>query len=191
MADELHPSLESLEANLPTVFAAPKDQGELQLLVQRPEPGQRVTIQRATLDPICGLVGDNWLSRGSRRTPDGSAHPGMQLTLMCSRVAQLVARTQERWALAGDQLFVDMDLSAANLPPGMRLTVGQALIEVSETPHTGCRKFIDRFGADAMKFLNTPIGRTHNLRGINAIVIQGGEVAVGDRVRKQAPIADS
>jgi len=129
-------------------------------------------------------VGDNWRTRSSSRTPDGSAHPDMQLNVMNSRVIALVAQNKDRWPLAGDQLFIEMDLSAANLPPGTRLAIGSAVIEVTAQPHTGCKKFVERFGLDAMKFVNSPVGEQLHLRGINAKVVQPGVIRLGDVAKK-------
>ena len=131
-----------------------------------------------------GLVGDNWRTRGNPATADGAADPEMQLNIMNARVAALVAGSRERWPLAGDQLYLDLDLSVANLPPGTRLRLGEALLEVTPPPHTGCRKFVSRFGKDAMKFVNSRLGRQLNLRGINAKVVAPGVVRVGDLARK-------
>jgi hypothetical protein len=129
-------------------------------------------------------VGDTWKDRGSSRTADGSPHPDMQLNIMNARVVALVAQDRARWALAGDQLFIDMDLTDDNLPPGTRLELGSAVIEVTNQPHTGCQKFVSRFGLDAMKFVNSPLGRQLHLRGINARVVKAGTVRVGDVARK-------
>jgi hypothetical protein len=147
-------------------------------------PHQREVLDEAMLDLQDGLTGDTWNRRGSSRTPDGSPHPGMQLTVMNTRVIELVAGSREHWPLAGDQLYVDMDLSAANLPPGTQLSIGAAVVEVSPLPHTGCGKFVSRFGIDAMKFVNSPVGRELNLRGINAFVLVPGMVRRGDPVHK-------
>lgn len=117
-------------------------------------------------------------------TPDGSPHPDTQVTLMNSRAIALIAQEKDRWPLAGDQLYVEMDLSAENLPPGTQLAIGQAIVEVTAVPHTGCRQFVDRFGLDAMKFVNSPVGRQLNLRGINTRVVKPGAVRRGDIVRK-------
>jgi hypothetical protein len=174
----------ALEAGLAEILRAPKDDGRLELIVKRPAVEHREVLAEATLDPVEGLVGDCWRSRGSRSTPDGSANPKAQLTLMSARVAALVARSPERWQLAGDQLYVELDLSAGNLPPGTRLEIGEAVIEVSDEPHTGCRKFVDRFGVDAHKFVNSKENRGLNLRGINATIVVGGSVRTGDPVRK-------
>jgi MOSC domain-containing protein YiiM len=108
----------------------------------------------------------------------------MQLNIMNSRVIALLAQDKDRWPLAGDQLFIDMDLSAENLPPGTRLALGSAMIEVTDQPHTGCKKFMERFGLDAMKFVNSPVGKQLHLRGINAKVVQPGLIQVGDVVKK-------
>jgi MOSC domain-containing protein YiiM len=181
-----HVDIASLEAGLAEIRRAPRDAGTVELIVRRPAPEEREVVAEAALDPAAGLVGDNWLDRGSRATGDGSAHPEMQLTMMSARAAALIARAPERWALAGDQLYVDLDLSSANLPPGTRLAVGTAVIEITDQPHTGCGKFVRRFGVDAMKFVNTELGRELNLRGIYARVVTAGTVRTGDAIRKQA-----
>ena len=177
-------TMAELEAGLEMIREAPKDLGLLELIVRRPRTEERETLVEGELHPLEGLVGDNWKSRGSSRTPDGSAHPNMQLNIMNSRVIALLAQDKNRWPLAGDQLYVNMDLSEENLPVGSRLNIGSAQIEVSPEPHTGCRKFVARFGLDAMKFVNSPIGRELHLRGINAKVVQPGLIRVGDQVSK-------
>jgi MOSC domain-containing protein YiiM len=91
---------------------------------------------------------------------------------------------QDHWQLAGDQLFIDLDLSEENLPPGTQLAMGTAVIEVTAEPHTGCGKFIARFGVDAVKFVNSPIGQRLRLRGVNARVVRSGRIRVGDSIRK-------
>jgi hypothetical protein len=145
---------------------------------------EREVVEEAELDLENGLVGDTWLERGSRSTADGSADPKAQLTLMNARLAALVAGPQERWPLAGDQLYVDLDLSKDNLPPGTLLAVGSAVIEATDEPHTGCAKFSARFGSDALRFINSPLGRQLQLRGINARVVESGRVRQGDPIRK-------
>lgn len=177
-------TMEELEAALDHLRQAPKDEGVLQLIVRRPEVDEREVIEEAELDPALGLIGDNWHVRGSRRTPDGSAHPDMQINIMNARVTALVAQDKDRWPLAGDQLYIDMDLSKENLPAGSQIAVGSAVLEVSPLPHTGCHKFVARFGLDAMKFVNSEVGKQLCLRGINAKVIQGGVVKVGHTARK-------
>ena len=179
-----HLPMERLEAALDHIRAAPKDAGVLDLIVRRPAIDQREVLREAKLDLVQGVMGDSWSVRGSSRTEDGSPHPDMQLNIMSSRVIALVAQRTERWPLAGDQLYVDLDLSAANLPPGTRLAIGSAVIEVTAQPHTGCKKFVQRFGLDAMKFVNSPVGRELHLRGINAKVVTPGTIRAGDPVRK-------
>lgn len=179
-----HLTAAELEAGLPHVQASPKDGGTLEMLVRRPETNAREALDQGVLDLADGLVGDNWRTRGNPGTADGAADPEMQLNIMNARVAALVAGSRKRWPLAGDQLYLDLDLSGANLPPGTRLRLGEALIEVTPPPHTGCRKFVSRFGKDAMKFVNSRLGRQLNLRGINAKVVEPGVVRVGDLARK-------
>lgn len=173
-----------LEAGLDGIRRSPKDGGVLNLIVRRPEVDEREILEEGELHPHEGLAGDSWKTRSSRHTPDGSAHPDMQLNIMNSRVIALVAGDKVRWQLAGDQLFIDLDLSADNLPAGSRLALGSAVIEVSPQPHLGCKKFVSRFGLDAMKFVNSPVGRELHLRGINAKVIQAGLIRVGDVAKK-------
>ena len=165
------------------------------------EPGQPVAERRALVDRDAerervdehpdhrldvrdGLEGDTWLVRGSSRTPDGSPNPDAQLTLMNARAAAAMAGDRDRWPLAGDQLYVDLDISRTNLPPGSRVQIGSAVIEFSEHPHTGCAKFSGRFGVDALKFVNSPIGRDLRLRGANCRVVVSGTVRTGDAIRK-------
>ena len=182
MSSEKHIPAETLEAGLETVHAAPKSAGSLDLIVRRPGVDLRELVSDARLDEVSGLVGDTWQQRGSSRNADGTAHPDMQLTVMNSRAIALIAGSRERWPLAGDQLFVDMDLSVTNLPPGSRLRVGEAIIEITAQPHTGCAKFRARFGADALALVNSPHGRELRLRGANARIVSGGVVRKGDKV---------
>lgn len=174
-----------LEAGLDTIRQSPSDAGPVRLIVRRPNSGGREVVAEATLDREQGLVGDNWKRRGSRHTPDGSADSETQLTLMNARAIALVAHQQERWPLAGDQIYVDLDLSVSNLPPGTRLAIGSAIVEVTAQPHTGCRLFTARFGADATRFVNSPEGKQLRLRGVNAKIVQSGTVRVGDRATKR------
>jgi MOSC domain-containing protein len=173
-----------LEAGLDHIRESPPDGGVVELIVRRPAVDERELLAVATLDAGAGLVGDSWRPRGSTSTADGSAHPGMQLTMMNSRAALLVAQHPGRRMLAGDQLYVDLDLSPANLPAGTRLAVGSAVVEVSEEPHLGCAKFAARFGKDAWRFVNSRVGRGLRLRGLNARILASGTVRPGDRVRK-------
>jgi hypothetical protein len=184
MTEEKYLSMGELEAGLEVIRQAPKDQGILEMIVRRPEIDVREVLEEGVLDLAEGLVGDNWKSRGSTRTADGSAHPDMQLNVMNARVIALLAQDRERWQLAGDQLFVDMDISMQNLPPGTRLALGEAVIEVTDQPHTGCAKFMERFGKEALKFVNSEQGKRLRLRGMNARVVQAGIIRVGDTVKK-------
>jgi len=184
MSDGKHLTLEEMQAGLETIRQSPKDAGGLKLIVRRPETEVREVLTEGQLDLTNGLVGDNWKTRGSRSTPDGSANPEMQLNVMNARVVDLLAREKDRWALAGDQLYVDFDLSESNVSAGTRLAIGSAVIEVTAPPHLGCHKFSARFGPDAVKFVNSPTGKELHLRGINAKVVQPGAIRVGDVVRK-------
>lgn len=179
-----HLSYAELEAQIPFISASPKDKSPLDLIVRRPEENHREVLESGTLSTTDGLVGDMWKRRPSSRTPDKTAHPDMQLNIMNSRVIGLIAKSKERWKLAGDQLYLDLDLSKENLPAGTRLKIGKAIIEVTPQPHTGCKKFVARFGLDAMKFVNSEIGKRHQMRGINAKVVQSGEIYKGDIVTK-------
>ena len=176
--------MEELEAGLDGIRRSPRDEGVLELIVRRPSVDEREVLDVGELHATEGLLGDSWKDRGSSRTPDGSPHPDMQLNVMNARVIALVAQDKERWPLAGDQLFLDLDLSEENLPAGTRIALGTAVIEVTPQPHTGCKKFVSRFGLDAMKFVNSPLGRQLHLRGINAKVVEPGRIRVGDVARK-------
>jgi MOSC domain-containing protein YiiM len=179
-----HAELTSLEADLDHIRAAPADGGTLELIVRRPAVDEREVVAEARLDLEDGLEGDTWRARGSSRTPDGGPNLDAQLTVMNARVAEALAGPRERWALAGDQLYVDLDISRANLPPGSRVQIGSAVIEFSEPPHTGCAKFSSRYGVDALKFVNSPEGRELRLRGANCRVVVGGAIRAGDTIQK-------
>jgi MOSC domain-containing protein YiiM len=178
----VHLSRAVLDDGLDHVRRSPRTGGRLRLIVSRPGLLQRAVLTEAVLDPATGLVGDNWLTRGSRHSADGSADPDRQITVMNVRVAELVADSSDRVPLAGDQLYVDLDLSLDNLPAGSLLAVGDAVLEVSAAPHLGCAKFVDRFGQEAMRFVNSGVGRSLRLRGMNAKVVVGGAVRLGDPV---------
>jgi len=183
--DVEHLSRERLEAGLGRIREVPQDGGRLVLIVRRPAVGQRELPAEVMLHQDSGLDGDNWLVRGSSSTPDGSAHPNRQITVMNARVAELVAGGTERMPLCGDQLFVDMDLSVDNLPAGSMLAVGQVVLRVSEEPHLGCAKFVERFGGEAMRFVNSRLGRQLRLRGMNTRIVVPGTVRVGDLAAKK------
>jgi hypothetical protein len=173
-------SRERLEAGLDHIRESPRNRGRLVLVVRRPEVNRRELPEEAVLDQATGLDGDNWLTRGSSSMPDGSANPRRQVTVMNARVAELVAGGTARMPLAGDQLYVDLDISVSNLPAGSLLAVGEAVLEVSEDPHLGCAKFVERFGAEAMRFVNSRLGRQLRLRGMNTRVVVPGTVRPGD-----------
>jgi hypothetical protein len=183
-----HVQLAAFEAGLPEIRRSPPDLGSVELIVRRPAAGEREELAEATLDWARGLLGDLWPMLPSPLMKNGAPDPDAQLTLMNARVATLVAGDPDRRRLAGDQLYVDFDLSRGNLPAGTRLEVGSALIEVTDQPHRGCGKFGARFGVDALRFVNSPAGRELNLRGVNAKVIAGGVVRPGDSIQK-APAA--
>jgi MOSC domain-containing protein YiiM len=172
----MHLDLGVLQAGLDEIRGAPADDGKVELVVRRPSEDEREVLTEARLDAEAGLAGDRW------RT--GSAHPDRQITLMNARVIALLAQSRERWPLAGDQLYVDFDLSGDNLPPGSRIEVGSAVLEVTSEPHRGCKKFAARFGLDALRFVNSKVGYALNLRGINARVARDGVIRPGDVIRK-------
>lgn len=167
----MHLTGDELDAARAGLHESPKNEGALALIVARPEPSKRTLLDEATLDLDVGLVGDNWRARGNRHREDGSADPEAQITVMNIRVARLVAQAEDRVALAGDQLYADLDLSIDNLPAGTRLAIGTAVLELTQSPHMGCKKFVARFGADAMRFVNSREGRANRWRGANTRVV--------------------
>ena len=184
MLDVQYLSMEELEAGLDHIRQAPIDQGILKMIVRRPSVEGREVLEAGELDTGQGLVGDTWNVRVNKHSTDGLANVNKQITIMNARSVALLAQSEERWPLAGDQLYVDMDLSDDNSPPGTRLAIGSAILQVSPDPHSGCNKFSARFGVEAMKFVNSPEGKRLHLRGINTRVIQAGIIQVGDTVRK-------
>lgn len=181
--DIQHLDREQLEASVVHIRASPAE-GTLELIVQRPAVDERVVLEEARLTREEGLEGDSWNQRGSKRTDDGSPHPDMQLNIMNSRILAAIAQTSDRMALAGDQLIVDMDLSEANLPPWTKLAIGEAVIEITDQPHTGCAKFSQRFGVEAHRFVNSDVGKELKLRGVNARVVTAGVIRQGAPIRK-------
>jgi hypothetical protein len=180
---------EDLKAGLDYIRQSPLSEGTLELIVRRPAIDLREVLEEGYLDATVGLTGDNWSVKASTATPDGSPDPAGQITLMNARTAGLIAGQRERWALAGDQLYVDLDVSEANLPPGTRLGIGTAVIEITAKPHLGCTKFAARFGREALRFVNTGPGRLLNLRGRNARVVVAGTIRRGDVIRRMPPPA--
>lgn len=183
-APVVHRTETELETELAVIRGAPAGEGTLEWIVRRPAVDQREILAEAQLDPAEGVVGDSWKLRRSSRTKDGGPNPEMQLNIMSARAIAALSPDRQRWALAGDQLYIDLDVSEANLPPGTRLEIGGAVIEVTAEPHTGCAKFQHRFGAAALRFVNSPAGRQLRLRGFNAKVVRAGVIRKGDAVRK-------
>ena len=179
-----HRTRGDLELELDTIRSSPAQRGVVELIVRRPAVDEREILDEATIDPDVGIVGDTWPVRASTSSPDGGPHPDAQITVTNARVIAALAQIPERWALAGDQLYVDFDLSITNLPAGTQLAVGSAVLEVSTTPHLGCVKFRARYGADALTFVNSPVGRELRLRGVNTKVVKGGTVRRGDAIRR-------
>jgi MOSC domain-containing protein YiiM len=180
MHDQVHQDLD-IDAGLDAVRAAPADDGLVEFIVRRPAHDEREIVGEARLEPDLGLVGDQWDKQDAQSTP---SYLAAQLTLISTRVLAAIEPDRARWPLAGDQLYVDLDLSVDNLPAGSRLAIGSAIIEVSETPHTGCAKFSARFGSDALRWINSPVGRVHRMRGMNARILEAGTVRAGDRIKK-------
>lgn len=179
-----HLTMEELESGLGEIKKSPLDRGILELIVCRPAENEREVLEEGTLNLELGLIGDNWKTRGSSRTTDGFGHPDMQINIMNSRIISLLAQEKKYWKLAGDQLYIDLNLSDENLPTGSKLKIGSAVVEVTPIPHNGCKKFTERFGINAVRFVNSPIGKELHLRGINAKVAEEGIIKVGDIVTK-------
>jgi hypothetical protein len=186
MINDIFVPLSDLQTGLATLGASPSDHGTVEMIVCRPSIGERLALDQAKVDLLEGLIGDNWRARGSTSTEDGSANPDTQITIMNSHVIQVIAQERDRWQLAGDQLFIDLDLSVDNLPPGQHIQIGTAILEISGIPHTGCKKFTERYGNDATRFINSAEGRQNRWRGLNARVIQPGAIRVGDKTVKIA-----
>jgi MOSC domain-containing protein YiiM len=170
----------TFDDRLDDVRAAPSGEGRVELIVRRPADDVREILDEARLDPGAGLVGDRWATHHHHEP----VYLAAELTVINTRVLAAIEPDRARWPLAGDQLYVDLDLSETNLPAGARLSVGSAVIEISETPHTGCAKFSARFGSDALRWINSPVGRANRMRGLNAWIVQGGTVKPGDTIRK-------
>lgn len=164
--------------------AAPRDAATVTLLVARPGVDARETVTEAVLDVEQGMVGDDWQARGSWERKGDRANVDAQLTLMSTRVLAAMEPDETRWPLAGDQVYLDLDLSEENLPVGTRLALGSAEVVVTALPHTGCKKFAARFGQDALRWISTHEGRALRMRGMYVRVVRGGTVRVGDVVRK-------
>ena len=177
-------SMTELEAGMDHIRQSPREQGTLKMIVLRPSVDEREILLEGELSTTEGLVGDTWNVRVSVHSKDGLPIINKQITIMNARTIALLAQSEEHWPLAGDQLYVDMDLSDDNIPPGTQLAIGSAILEVSPDPHTGCQKFSARFGVEALKFVNSPEGKRLHLRGINTRIVQGGVIHLGDNVQK-------
>jgi hypothetical protein len=179
-----HPRLEELREGLGAITRSPQNDGILKAIVIRPETGRRLSLRQCELSPEGGVHGDNWAKGCWMSLPDGRPHPDVQVAIMNARAIALIVQEESRWQLAGNQLLIDLDLSDDNLPPGTRVSVGPALLEITAVPHKGCKKFAERFGADATRFVNSRDGLRLHLRGIFARIVEPGVVSVGDTVTK-------
>ena len=179
-----HLTMDQLNSGLSDILQSPKDGGFLRAIVVRPETDLRVSLDECELSPKLGVHGDNWAQGCWRSLPDGSPHPDVQVAIMNARAAALIARQPERWQLAGDNLYVDLDLSSENLATGQQLEIGSTVLEITDQAHNGCQKFAQRFGTDAVKFVNSSVGKKWHLRGIYAKIVRAGVVHVGDQIRK-------
>ena len=182
-----HLSPADLEVGMGAVRTSPRDTGVVELIVIRPGIDERIVLPEVEVDAEGGLAGDSWRERGSRNTEDGSADPGEQVTVMNSRFARLISATEDRVPLAGDQLYMDLDLSWGNLPTGTLLEFPAVTLQVTDVPHTGCAKFRARFGMDALRLTNTTEGKDLRLRGINTTVVRAGMLRSGESARVVRP----
>jgi MOSC domain-containing protein YiiM len=179
-----HRPIATLEAGLENIKKSPADNGILYMIVVRTQKRERAVPWYCNVSPELGVEGDHWSKGSWKSLPDGSPDPSVQITLMNSRCLDLVATEKERWPLAGDNFIVDMDLSTENLKPGQKLSLGSAIFEITDIPHTGCMQFRERFGVDALKFVSTKAAKELRLRGIYARVLKAGSISVGDRLKK-------
>ena len=179
-----HLTRDELQAGLLHILDSPKDNGVLEGIVVRPAHGERRDLQSCPVSLEGGTHGDHWAKGCWMSTEDGKPHPDVQICIMNSRCIALVAKDRNRWPLAGDNLFIDLDLSPENLPTGQRLHIGTAVMEITAVPHLGCKAFAERYGESAVVFVNGPRGRANRLRGIYARIVQDGILTVGDRVTK-------
>lgn len=179
-----HLTRDELRAGLPHILDSPQDNGVLEAIVIRPAPGERKDLQSCNISLERGTHGDHWSKGCWMSTEDGKPHPDVQICIMNARCIALVAQERARWPLAGDNLYIDLDLRPENLAPGQRLRIGTAVIEITSVAHTGCKSFVERYGSPAVVFVNGPEGRAKRLRGIYARVVQDGCVTVGARVVK-------
>ncbi len=180
----MHITTTGIEKRMDWVLAAPADVGRVEMLVVRPAVNQRESLDQVMFSAQQGVFGDNWLASCWKKLPGGESDPQVQVAIMNARMIEVLTRDKTRWPLAGDQLFVDFDLSVNNLAVGDRLQVGAAVLEITAEPHRGCGKFKRRFGMAALAMVNSAQGDARRLRGVYARIVSAGEVRVGDGVRK-------
>ena len=178
MMDVTHLALDELNLGLERILESPQDAGLVEMLVVRPRSDDRMTPETVEVSAELGVHGDHWSIGEYRDEPD------IQIAIMNSRVLDLVSGDRRRWPLAGDNIIVDLDLSKDNLVPGQKLEAGSAILEITEIPHAGCKKFSERFGPDALRFVNLGQGKDLRLRGVYARVVQPGTIGLGDQVSK-------
>jgi len=170
---------DEINSNLSFILSSPKDVGKIESIIVRRRKNERELRKEVFLSPEKGVEGDRWydLSKGK---PD----PRRQLTIINSRLIKLLAQSVERMQLAGDNLIIDLDISDANLPVGQRLTIGKVMVEITDVPHTGCSRFAERYGNDAVEFINAPERSSLRLRGVYAKFLNSGLIHVGDIIKK-------
>jgi len=179
---ENHQSLQELESKTNEILKSPKNHGKIELLVIRPVSNERKVVEEMQVTHEDGVLGDVWKTKPSSSTPDGKPHPEKQVTIMNSRCIRTLAGDKNNWPPAGDQIYVDLDLSTQNIPAGTELKIGTAVLKVSSSPHNGCKKFAQRFGQDSMRFVNSKMGKANRFRGLNAYVLKEGTISAHDSV---------
>ena len=179
-----HLEMAELKDGLAEILKSPKDDGTIKGIVVRPERGERLDVTSRAISLEGGIEGDHWAKGCWKTTDDGRPDPDVQICIMNARCIALIAMDRSNWPPAGDNLFVDLDVSPENLPAGQRLALGSAIIEITDIPHLGCDKFVERYGRDACAFVNSRDGKRLRLRGVYARVVQDGLITVGDRITK-------
>lgn len=188
MGELVHLTADALQAGVAAIRQSPRDVGRLEAIVIRPVSNERRSLRRCELSAAQGAHGDRWADGCWKTLEDGRPHPDVQIAIINIRAIELIAAGRERCPWAGDNLYVDFDLSRASLQPGQRLAIGGSVLEITEPEHTGCAKFAARYGPAALAFVNSELGTALRLRGIYARVVQDGAVAVGDLIRRVASL---